>query len=277
MDGGAIRSVKITGTFFQNVLDFDYGAKAIVVVHTNVLHKAMPGARAAVHSVRAAGGLAGAADAAPGCAGWAHGYYQRGGRVHVLKNWQGTGKDYRLIHPQQLADTRAWPSSFGQHQYGSPEAGLTMGQTWAKYGQAWGGEAVDQAKLVKLDGVIAPSLVVEGGAIPFGPPRAILTYPNAGTPAVISLDGSGNPYIELNGLVTGDPAAASEDFMFSVDDGPAQTMQSGPEWVGDQRKYGIRTGLDKGTHRVKTWRTTTAGAKIGASEMTFSYSVHMPK
>jgi hypothetical protein len=269
--------VKITGTFFQNVLDCEYQSPAVVMVHTNVLHKPIPGRAPQFIKYGRPVVWPGAPTPLPGAPAGLTYYYQRGGRVHVLKNWQGTGKDYRLIHPQQLADTLAWPSSFGQHQYGSPEAGLTMGQTWAKYGQAWGGEAVDPAKLVKLDGVIAPGLVVEGATIPLGPPRAILTYPNAHSPAQISLDGSGKPYLELDGLVTGEPAAASEDFMFSVDDGPAQTMQSGQRWLGDERKYGLRTGLDTGTHRVKTWRTTAAGAKIGASEMTFSYSVDLRK
>jgi hypothetical protein len=278
VDGGAGQSVAITGTFFQNALDIDDLSPAVREIHTNERHKAMPG-----HAPRyiVFGRLK---DVWPGPPTALFGpplariyYHQRGGRIHVLKNWQGTGKDYRLINHAQLDTAAAWPAGFGLHQFGSPEANLTMGQTWAKYGQAWGGEAVDLAQTVTLEGVIAPSLVMEGSMIPFGPPRAVLTYPNNFAPTVISTDAGGNPYIELDGLVTGDPAAASEDFLFSVDGGPTMTMLSHPDWEGDQRRFAIRSGLTAGPHTVKTWRKTTTGAKIAASEMAFTYSVDMRK
>lgn len=271
-DGGAILSVKISNAFFQNALDFEYQTPARVMEHTNVLHKPMPGREPHYIQFGRAVVWPGPPTRLPGAPSGLNYYFQRGGRIHVLKNWQGTGKDYRLIEAQQLTDAPAWPSESGQHIYGSPEAGLTMGQTWAKYGQAWGGEAVDPAKLVKLEGIVAPSLIVEGSAIPFGPPRAILTYPTPRAPAEVLHDGAGKPYIELEGLVTGDPAAASEDFMLSIDDGTAQKMEAHREWAGDQRKLGVRI-LTEGVHTVKTWRTTKAGAKIPASEMTFSYRV----
>lgn len=274
IDGGAIQSVKITGTMMQNVLDFQYDAMAVSIIHDGVIHKPMPGhtpqywyfGRNLVWP-----GPPQPLDGPPSGNTW---YYQRGNKIHVIKNHQGVaGDDYRLIHPQQMADTLAWPTEYLLHQYGTPEAGLTMGAVWNKYGISWGGESVSASDVVALTGLVGPGHAVKGATIPFGPPKATLTYPNSYVPAVISFDSSNAPYIELDGLVTGDPAAASQDFVFSVDGAPAITMQSFPEWEGDQRKYGIRNGMANGAHTVNTWRNTTAGTKIAASNLTFTYTV----
>jgi hypothetical protein len=274
VDGGAGQYVKTTDTFFQNVLDIDDLSPAIRGMHTNERHKPMPGHPPQyILFSRLTDVWPGPPAPLPGPTAARIYNYQRGGRFHVLKNWQGSGKDYRLLSRAQLSTSAATPASFGLHQFDAPEAGLTVGQNWAKYGQAWGGEAVDLAKTVALEGILAPGLVLEGATIPFGPPRAVLTYPNNFAETVISVDRGNAPYIELDGLVTGDPAAASQDFLFSVDGGPTTTMQASPEWEGDQRRYASRSGLTVGQHTVKTWRTTTTGAKIAASELTFTYTV----
>lgn len=275
-DGGAMQSVKVTGTFFQNVFDVDGSNSAVVEIYADQRHKPMPGhaPQYLVHGHARdlwSGPPVPIASLGPSAArAYTH---QRGGRISLLKNWQGTGKDYRLINRAQLATQPAWPAGAALFQFASPEANLTMGQTWAKYGQAWGGEAVDVAKTVALEGIVAPGLVMEGATVAYGPPRAVLTYPNNYTETVVSTNGAGTPYLELYGLMTGDPATASQDFLLSVDGGATMTITFSPDSSGDQRQVAILTGLATGPHTVKTWRTTPAGAMIAASVLTFAYGV----
>lgn len=283
VDGGAVQSVKVTGTLMQNVTNFDNKAQAIKVEYINVMHKPLPGFMPRyIEFGRAINTWPGPPAPLPGPPSAKLYYYQRGGRVLTLKNWQGTGQDFRLINPQQFADKLAWPAGFGDAHFFSPDANATMGQTWANRGQAWGGEAVDKANLVALEGVVGGTGITDtafaaaGATTPLGPPRAVLTYPNNFTVTTISMDSGNQPYIGGYGLATGDPAAASEDFMFAIDGGATVTMQSSPDWEGDQRNYGFRTGLTPGTHTVKTWRTTTAGAVILASQATFTYCLPGP-
>ena len=124
------------------------------------------------------------------------------GSSHLIKNWQGTGQDIRLVQMQQIASNAAWPSpgtgSRRVRRMELPRRRTTMGDCWSQYGHALGGEAVDSSQLLNLEGLFtfSPSntsinlytgdvvgLVPFSGAVAglkpvLGPPRAILTWPN---------------------------------------------------------------------------------------------------
>lgn len=267
-DGGAIDYVRVTGTTFQNVVDFDYRRPARVTEHVDVKHIPLPG-HPAQYIIFGEGGV------------WKGGplpnvgtnyMFQRGGRSHIIRNWQGTGKDYRLYEPQQLASTMAWPSDSGQHVYNCPEAGLTVGQCWDKFGMAWGGQVVSDAEAVHLEGV-TNGIARDGAGLAFGPPRGVITFPTSRKGAEVKLDDNKKPYIMLYGLATGDPAAASQDVMISVDGGGSNKMvPSIPNFRPDLRQWSSRA-VAEGQHEVRTWRVTASGAKIPGSEMVFHYVV----
>src|SRR5262249_49491350 len=140
---------------------------------------------------------------------WAQMRLQRGSRF-IVKNWQRQGQDYRLVFPEQMADTLAFPSFGPQPELGAefdcPQAGLTVRDCAAKFGGlAFAGESVEQSNFAQIPGVFmwdssnggdypdrgglhATKLVPWGmaiGAAPaaFGPPKAILTWPRADAPA----------------------------------------------------------------------------------------------
>lgn len=193
---------------------------------------------------------------------------QRGSPI-VVKNWQETGKDYRLYQPQQLASTAAWPSDIGNDTFNCPEAGLTMGQCWDTYGMAaWGGILPDAEK-VTLDGLVN-GFGREGLDLAMPPPRGIVTFPTPRAPAEI-IDQS---FIWFYALVTGDPNQASLVCRISIDGGPMRDITD--RWrgdtEGDTRRF-TSTAIAPGRHTVRTWRTDMQGQSLPASEMAFSYIV----
>src|SRR5258708_52148 len=68
----------------------------------------------------------------------------------------------------------------------------------------------------------------------FGPRVAVAAYPPPRGPPPIKVDVNNNnlPYVELYGLVTGDPSAATPSVLFSVDGGPVETARNtdGSTW-----------------------------------------------
>ena len=190
---------------------------------------------------------------------------QRGSQFKI-KNWNGTGQDFRLFTQQQLASTAAWPAAYHYPDFwGSPELGLTMGQSWAKDGIAFLGEAVTTP--VPLEGLLM-GLAAPGLNATLGPPQAIVTLPNAHEAAPVANGG-----IDAYLLVTGDPTQASETVLISVDgDDPFPSLP--PETGGrDARTVRLTAHLTDGPHIMETWRTTAGGAAIPASKRVFAYTV----
>jgi hypothetical protein len=197
---------------------------------------------------------------------------QRGSR-HLIRNWQRhQGEDYRLFEPQQLASAAAWPSQDEYtYHYNCPEADLTMGQCWDRFGLGFNGETIADAEAVHLDGVVN-GLAHVGTTPALGPPRFIVTDPTPRTAAHVEIDRLG-PFITVYGVVTGAKAGVSDDVKVSVDGGAAFLVSAATTFLGgDSRRFQVR-GTSVGLHTVRTWRLTTTGAIVPSSEMTFHYSV----
>ena len=145
---------------------------------------------------------------------------QRGSRL-VVKDWQGTGQDYLLFYRQQLGSNPAWHSAGDKHQFNTPVKGLTMLQSWEQFGLAYGGDVLKESEAVQLDGLI-DGYARAGLGVALGPPRAIVTLPTMRSPAV-GPDGR-HPrftgYVSIAAVLTGDPEAASNIMMVSVDGEP---------------------------------------------------------
>lgn len=266
-DGGAIRSVRLQSVTLQNALDLDYRRPAREIEHIDVMHVPLPGFPPQFIELGLQSVWPGPPTPLPDpILTWV---FQRAGRSFIIRNWQGTGQTYRMFEPQQLASTAAWPSGPGAQLYNSPEAGLSMKTSYEKYGMAWGGEALNDADAIRLPGVIGLARV--GPNKVYQPPRCVVTYPNSRTPAEVKRDDSGNNYIMLFGLLTGDPnqALAEEGCAFDIDGGAALRMVHNDDFKPDEYRQSTRV-VAEGTHTIRTWRTL-AGVKLPASELTFKY------
>jgi len=195
-------------------------------------------------------------------------WIQQQGSQHRIKNWQGTGRDYRLFIKQQLASTPAWPSlDESQQQYNCPEDDLTMGQCWAKYGLAYGGAALTDAEAVPLEGLVA-GFAAAGLDTPLGPPRAVITFPTSRAAAPIERQPDGTNGIAVYAMLTGESTGVSPVFRVSVDGGA-------PFDVGgdaNRRRFVVRN-LSEGSHEIRTWRLDAKLHAIESSLLTFRYAV----
>ena len=189
---------------------------------------------------------------------------QRGSQL-VVKNWQGTGKDYRLFYRQSLGSNPAWYSAGWPHSFNTPVKGLTMQQSWDQYGLSFGGDVLKESEAVQLDGLVN-GLAREGLAVNAGPPRAIVTHPTMRENAFVEGD-----VVRISALLTGDPNAASGVMMFSVD-GDRPTPHDKPGT--DDRSF-TTSHISPGVHEVKVWRTQKSNptAAIPGSEYTSQYCI----
>src|SRR5204863_5212274 len=84
------------------------------------------------------------------------GTWSKGSR-HLIKNWQGTGQDARLVTMQQIASNPAWPSQGPvperYAEWNCRSGGITLGDCWSLYGLALSGETVDASQLLNLQGL----------------------------------------------------------------------------------------------------------------------------
>ena len=192
---------------------------------------------------------------------------QRGSAYAVI-NWQGTGRDYRLLYPQQNRENAAWPASAAR-PFQVPEDRLTMGQAWDKFGMAFRGDVYQAGSVVSLDGLVG-GVARLGLDTPLGLPRAVVTYPNMLAPAVVS-----GTKIDLNITLTGQVLSgslASEVVAVSVDGGSPILSKTGSRGLPG-RRFVKSLAVDPGRHEVKTWREDTAGNLVRGSELTFSFFV----
>jgi hypothetical protein len=187
------------------------------------------------------------------------------GSPFVVKNWQGTGKDYRLFYRDSLGNNPAWHSAPWPHSFNTPVPGLTMQQSWDRYGLSFGGDVLKENEAVELDGLVN-GLAREGLGVNFGPPRAIVTFPTMRQTAVVEGDA-----VRVSALLTGDPNAASGVMMMSVDgERPYAVDKSGT----DDRSFATNH-ISAGVHHIKVWRTQTSHPNdaVPGSEYTSQYCV----
>jgi hypothetical protein len=72
--------------------------------------------------------------------------------------------------------------------------------------------------------------------------------------------------------MTGDPKAASDVLMVSVDGGKPFFVNPPPDGYRDIRTF-TTSNIAPGGHEIRTWRTDANRRPIDASLMTFHYSV----
>lgn len=204
------------------------------------------------------------------------------GGQHVLIDWQGSGKDYRLFEPQQARDVPAWTSP-GWLDVGCPEPRLTMGQCFDRYGLAWRGGVYDPKDAIAVPGVVG-GVGIAGAEGPIGPPRFVLNSPAQGQVFAV---GSGEPWW-LFGAFTGDrqllPTYTDADQFERTPDALAVQFDNGPvspvtPYMGALGRRGmgyfrapVTPPSTPGTHTVTTMRFVN-GVAVPGSELTASYVI----
>ena len=271
LGGGGFQGLNLTGTTLQNAINID--SLPQTARFENVRHVPLEGHP---HQFILFGGpgsrVWNGEDPLPkvGISVWIP---QRGSRL-VIKNWQGTGQDYLLFYRQQLGNNPAWYSARYQHVFNTPVKGLTMLQSWEQYGLAYGGDVLKESEAVQLDGMV-DGYARAGLTVPFGPPRAIVTFPTM-REAALGPDGrhpSVTGYVSICAILTGDPNAASSVMMISVDGEHPYALTGENMPYLDNRTFNT-THSAPGVHTVKVWRTKKDGnATLPGSEYTSQYFV----
>jgi hypothetical protein len=265
----ASQRVILRDVVLQNVINltFDGLGKPAESVMENVLHK--PLGSNPKEYIRYGGGSVWQPGQPMGKFAYAAWQRQRGAQ-HEIINWQATGRDYVLMANQQRRSTAAFPTNASgslTNRFFVPEAGLTMGQAWDKYGMAFLGDVVVDGDAIPLEGVTGGfGRATLGRSL--GQPRAVLTVPNMLSPAKVQ---AGRSSIELFFMLTGWQDAAGAYAVISVDGG-APVKLDRPYGGVDYRRY-ITTAIALGRHEVRTWREDLSGVKIAASELVFHYLV----
>lgn len=179
----------------------------------------------------------------------------RGSGIKV-RGYLGQG-DFSLFYPEALGSNDAWYSAGHQHRYNCPFLNMTVMQCYIVTGLAWGGEALADADVVHLDGLIN-GLARRGLGINYGPPRALVTFPTM-REAVLGPDGqqpSNTGYTYISAAITGDPSLASDIMVYSVDNDPLYAWGSQGESNThlDTRDFNS-PHWQPGLHTVSVWRT----------------------
>jgi hypothetical protein len=186
-----------------------------------------------------------------------------GSRYRIL-DWQGTGQDYRLFLTNSRRSLPAPQSN--QWEVKCPVAGLTMGDCWDQYGLSYAGGSIADADTVALEGVLF-GVARAGLANPLPVPRAVVSFPNTGAPAVVA-----NGQVQLFTVLTGDPSLANQAVVIRVDGGQVSRYLPS-QYQHPLMRHIPTTAIAEGPHTVTTWRETAAGVMIPASQSTFSYFV----
>jgi hypothetical protein len=181
----------------------------------------------------------------------------------IVKNWQREGQDYLLFREIQKRSKAAMTAT-GYAGEGCPEAGLSVGQCWDKYGVALGGGVIADAEAIALPGVLN-GVAKAGLDYPLPVARAVLQVPNMLEPA----DPASR---NLTLILTGQSAGAA---VIQIDDLPPETRVSDVyDEPGNVRTSVFAAGV--GTHTVKTHRLDANGVKVPGSDATFAYFVGVP-
>lgn len=205
------------------------------------------------------------------------GWIPADGQRYVVKNWQGTGKDYLLFETQSHRDKPAWPNikTWADHEQlhagNCPEHGLTFGQCWDKYGIAYGGGVYSAAEAVSLEGLVN-GIGRLGLEYPLGPPRAVLIDPSPLTPAKVLSNGK----ITVRLVQTGIDQFSTNPVAFEVDGGEPIYLKPRQGLTSNHRLNDLAIPTTEGTHAVKTWRVDASGQKIAGSELAFTYFIGEP-
>jgi hypothetical protein len=184
-----------------------------------------------------------------------------------ITNWQGSGDDYILVEPIQYAEAAApvaTPATYWLRA-ACPEAGLSMGQCYAKYGLARLGYSAPESELVPLQGVVGA--MGHKAEFILGPSRFVLHTPNA---AMQPIDPAATAISFVN-TYRGEPLVSGDGTVVLVDGLPYGThgiLGGGPYSITKQR---APQGFTFGPHTVTTY-ITRGGSEVAGSRLDFSYS-----
>jgi hypothetical protein len=276
VEGTALEPVSLKNVRLQNRENLGFAGQPLATYMENVLH--VPLGDHPHHYIRFGTGYRWNGTEPLGMLHFEDNFHTNLGSQHKIVSWQGTGKNYLLYDTFQLRTEPAMYEARVPHAV--PEAGLTVGQAWDKYGLAAGGAVVAPEDLVVLDGVTfgtgsdEPAYAREGDADPLGPPRCIVQYPNM-LSAPVQRDPSRpeGPWALVSMQLTGDPTLADDVAYFAVNGGPTQRAEKSPWSPGGTRGLHVEgANLLPGLHTIVAWRQKD-GAKVAGSEMTFTYRV----
>jgi hypothetical protein len=180
----------------------------------------------------------------------------------VLDQWNGEAGPFRLALPQQRGDSPLWPATADQ-LVGTPEAGLTVGQVFERYGY------LPVGGYVSLNGEALHGMhnvVADRTPLVLPPPSAVVTYPNMNAPHTAE-------WLDIAVALTGDPAGATTQTSVSVDGGPVEHgWASAPEMISRHRVWDrASSAYQEGTHTIRVWRSDAAYNPVPGSERTFQY------
>jgi hypothetical protein len=268
--GGAIEGVILRDLEMQNRINVRYTGFPGMSLFENVLHSPLGDHPKQYFVFGTAAGDWQPDEPLPinGRALWAA---QRGS-AHVIRNWQGTGQDYRVFTRHQLRSAHAWPSRVAAARWFTPVEGLSMGESWDRYGLAFLGDVVDDAAAVELEGLVN-GVARAGLDVSLPPPRLVLTYPNMIRPAEFSRNRDGSASVRLELVMTGDPTGTNERAVVAIDDEDPVRVEGGSGGKAAAVSLTTRAGATPGMHQVRTWRENQHGRKIDESVMTFAYCV----
>jgi hypothetical protein len=183
-----------------------------------------------------------------------------------IRNWQGTGQDYRLFTNQQRAELPAIPAMDGQSRFACPIAGATMGECWKRYNHAFLRGVVWQHEAVVLEGT-HDALAAPGLDTPMGPPVAVVTFPNMMTAAIVT-----NGRTRVSIALQGAPTAVADTALVQIDRGPVMRMTRGLGQLPHTLEFDSHF-ISPGTHTIRTWRENDRGQPIAESSRTYRYFV----
>ncbi|HUK34929.1 MAG TPA: G8 domain-containing protein [Vicinamibacterales bacterium] len=194
------------------------------------------------------------------------------GSSNVIFNWQGSGQNFQLFEKQSLSTLAALASvEDNNYQFACPAAGLTMGQCWARYGIAYGGEPSEPGDAVPLAGLVT-GLARAGTTPHLGVPRLVVTTPNERASAKLR-GAAGAQYVRFVGVFTGDPSQAAMVGRISIDGGPLVKVTPGADGNDVFLAYtSTQAQISPGLHEVRTWRTDHDDKPIG-EPLTFHYLI----
>ncbi len=275
MGGGSLEGLLVTGTILQGVTNIDL-LPFDTTIFDSGLHLQLIGhpAQYIVTNPTDPPVWSGAGPLPVGASNII--WWNNHGTPFSIKNWQATGQDGLLFWDAQLGTNPAWPSTNYGVEYACPDVGRTMQECWDTYGNALGGDVLDPAVAVTLDGIIGASVRWGLTPTPAQPPRAIVTQPTLRDPvSTTSNDPISRGLLTIYALATGDPMLASPVLMYSVDgDPPIAVGGSGDPTMPDKRTF-TTAHIAEGVHTVSVWRTTLADptVELPGSRMTAQYVV----
>jgi hypothetical protein len=186
-----------------------------------------------------------------------------------VANWQGTGEDYQLLTNESLGTNLSWYSYYGTHSWNTPVKGLTMQQSWDRYGLSVWGDVLDPSDAVPLVGIINGVGRKGLHSTKFAQPRAVFSFPTMEEPASVH-DGG---LVTLISALTGDPnpALATTVMWYSLDGEPPVAYDR--PGTTDRSFYVSGTHAASGTHTLEVWRVDPSGLEVPGSRTKGGYFV----